>query len=159
MSRLKTADTCSIPSASAAIVIAMMKTNQKTSLPRMVAGVSFVWALSKNCFPVSIFLLHWRPLPADAGSASTPEGSTDKRHEEGEDAGDRQDGTQTLLWDLLGRFVDRSRQRYAGELVYEAGAEDRAYDRQHDRDHQGQQWYEQAVLYPGAARHSARDVA
>ena len=31
-------------------MIAMMKTNQKTSLPNTVAGVSRVWALSKNCF-------------------------------------------------------------------------------------------------------------
>ena len=49
MSCAKTAETCGIPKASAAMVKAMMKTNQKTYRPKMLCGVWLVWALSKNC--------------------------------------------------------------------------------------------------------------
>jgi hypothetical protein len=39
MSWEKTSETCLMPRSSVDIVIAMMNTNQKTSLPRRVAGV------------------------------------------------------------------------------------------------------------------------
>src|SRR5215211_4260565 len=48
-----------------------------------------------------------------------PEGPTDEREEQREDARDREDRTQTLLRDVLRDPAGRTRQRHAGELIYE----------------------------------------
>jgi len=48
MSCERTADTWLMPRASVAMTMTIMKTNQNTSLARMVAGVCSVWARSKN---------------------------------------------------------------------------------------------------------------
>jgi hypothetical protein len=56
MNWAKTSEIAEIPRVSTAIVMAMKKTSQKMSLPKIDRGVWLVWDLSKNCFmpPLSI---------------------------------------------------------------------------------------------------------
>src|SRR5215210_4038748 len=92
--------------------------------------------------------LRVRPPPADAGPACAPEGPTDEREEQREDARDREDGPQSLLRDVLRDVAGRRGQRNAAELVHEAEPHGAAYERQDYRDDQGEQGYEEPVLDP-----------
>src|SRR5918998_2366007 len=99
-----------------------------------------------------------RPGAAGLGAPEAAEGPADKRHEQREDAGDRQDGAQPLLGDLLLRALGQLRQRDAGELVDKARAHDGADDRQQDYHDQREHRNQDAVLEAGAAREPAGDV-
>jgi len=52
-----------MPRASVAITMAMIKTNQNTSLPRMLVGVCLISALSKNCFMQPRSIQCTKPMP------------------------------------------------------------------------------------------------
>jgi hypothetical protein len=68
--------------------------------------------------------------------------------EQGEYSGDGEDRVQA-----------RNVAREVGRDVYEVGYYGRSQERQDYRDYQRQERYQEAVLYPGAARHPPRRVA
>src|ERR671916_994396 len=62
MNWAKTSEIAEIPKLSTAIVMAMKKTSQKTSLPRIESGVWLVWDRSKNCFMPPLSIQPWKPM-------------------------------------------------------------------------------------------------
>ena len=62
MNWAKTSEIAEIPKVSTAIVMAMKKTSQKMSLPKMESGVWLVCDLSKNCFMPPLSIQPWKPM-------------------------------------------------------------------------------------------------
>src|SRR5918998_236306 len=62
MNWAKTSEIAEIPKVSTAIVMAMKKTSQNISLPKMESGVWLVCDLSKNCFMPPLFIQPWKPM-------------------------------------------------------------------------------------------------
>src|SRR5215210_3626877 len=227
MNWAKTSEIAEIPKVSTAIVMAMKKTSQKTSLPRMERGVWLVWDLSKNCFmpPFSIqpskpmlwrtlvrmpcktlammkpmrrmmmapmsagkaprmapspsdsdcvtacICLHLlllissllavllRPVTAGFRSPKAAQSTADQWDQQRGDAGDRQDGAQALLRDLVLDVTRQLGQRDTGELVDKARAHDGADDREHQYDEQREHRHQDAVLEARAAGEASRHIA
>lgn len=103
--------------------------------------------------------LRVRPPPPDGRSTRPAQSPADKREEQGEEAGDREDRPQPLLRDALRCPAGRSGQRHPGELVYKAGTQRATHDRENERNQQGEQGHYEALLEAGAPRHAPRGVA
>src|SRR5215212_1677637 len=100
------------------------------------------------------------PVATGPGAPEAAYGSPDKREQEREDTGNRQDGPQALLrGGLLGAALRLLREGDARELVYEAPPEKAADDSQEQRNYQCQERHQEAVLEARARRHPSRGVA
>src|SRR5918994_6076790 len=74
-------------------------------------------------------------LLSDSGSTCSPECPSDEREQQGQDARDRENGSQPLLRDVLCSLAGRSGQCDAPKLVHETCTHRCSYECQYNRYH------------------------
>src|SRR5919112_6087868 len=107
-------------------------------------------AFQRRGSPPAFFL---RTPAAGPGAPSATYCPADERHQQGEDARASEDRAQSLR-----SVVGGTGEGHAAKGVQEAQAQEGSYTRQYYRDHQHQHGDQKAVLEPGSARETPRDV-
>jgi hypothetical protein len=98
--------------------------------------------------------IYLRAPAAGPGAQCTAYGPAYERDEQGEDARASEDRTQVLRG-----VVGSAGEGHAAQIIQEAQAQQGPYAREDYGDHKHQHGNQEAVLEPGAARETPRDVA